>query len=104
MSAFVLMAWLAAAGDLPPEVRTPPAAPAAPAAPAEEESVLRVYGCNEARTACVVSAPDLAMLVQANNYKADEIAKLRDQLKALRESKGCAKLEVLPKLKRERDS
>lgn len=102
MSPLLFVGWLAIAGDLPPEVRTPPAAPAQ-----KEEGEIRVH-CNGARTVCAVAHDDLVALVAANNLKADEITRLRDQLRTLSESKGCAKLEVvpkaLPKLKRERDS
>lgn len=67
--------------------------------------------CNEANTHCIVNRADLEDLIaelrvqfttsqimqQAAARQVDDIVYLRAELVKLREIKGCAKLEVLPK-------
>lgn len=53
---------------------------------------------------CLVPEP-IALAMQENNTRLRaDLAVAREELEKLRSIKGCAKLEVLPKLKKDRDT
>lgn len=86
---FLLPLLVFANGDMPP----------APKAEEQPEIPIRCNGI-----ICVMPVELAKALADAHNSQVDEIASLKKQLDDLKTIKGCAKLEVLPKLKRERDS
>lgn len=53
---------------------------------------------------CIVPIDLMRNMVEAHNAHVNEIRGLEKQLADMKVIKGCAKLEVLPKLKRERDT
>lgn len=94
-AAIVFAAFVA--GDLPP----PEVKPEIDNTNVPEERRFQVIGCDLMRGICFSHASDIAIYVSRFDKAARE-------LEALRASKGCAKLEVVPKknplLKKERDS
>lgn len=86
---FLLPLLVFANGDMPP----------APKADETPEIPIRCNGI-----VCVISMDLAKALAEAHNAQVDEIASLKKQLDDLKVIKGCAKVEVPPKLKRERDS
>lgn len=89
MSPLALVALLAVAGDLPPPK-------------ADEPEVVLPIRCNA--TVCLAPREIIAGMVEAHNAHVDKISELEKQLEAMRKMKGCAKVDVLPKLKKERDT
>lgn len=52
---------------------------------------------------CIAPLEELRKFSEANAALIAEVNRLRAELAATREMKGCGKLEVLPKLKKERN-
>lgn len=91
-----LLVAVLVAGDIPPA--TPPAIP--------DEGIELPVRC--AANVCVMPRDVVSRMVEAHNGHVDDIAALKRELAKLREIKGCAKLEVVPKqpspgYKKERD-